>query len=87
METKQGGHNSRSMEQLIHEDTERPVICGVVVTFVQDDLRGHVLRRAAERPRLLPDPDLLGEAEVNLVKILQREAARSDLGKVFQETN
>ena len=54
-------------EQLKHEDAQTPVVCRDVVTFVQDDLRSHVLRGAAECPRLTSVTHALGEPKVNLL--------------------
>ena len=45
------------------------------MALVQDDLWGHVLRRPAERPRLLTEADLLSETEVHL------EAEREGVGE------
>lgn len=55
-------------EQLKNQDPQRPAVGGAVVAFVQDDLRGHVLRGPAERPRLLTQTHLLGETKVHLKK-------------------
>lgn len=60
--------SSPARQQLVHQDAQRPVVCGDVVTFVENDLRSDVLRRSAERPRLLTDTDLLGESKVHLGK-------------------
>jgi hypothetical protein len=51
------GEGRRAGEQLEHEDTEGPVVGGDVVPLVEDHLRGHVLGRAAEGPRLPPNLD------------------------------
>ena len=61
-------HYSRSGEQLAHENAERPEVDRAVVPLVQDDLRGDVLWRAAERPGLAPHRDPLREAKVNHLK-------------------
>jgi len=58
--------SSPAGQQLVHQDAQRPVICGDIVALVEDDLRGHVLRRPAERPRLLTETDLLGETKIHL---------------------
>lgn len=38
------------------------------MAFVQDDLWCYILRRTAEGPRFLPEPDLLRKAKVDLRK-------------------
>lgn len=58
------------------ENAKGPKVSGGAVTFVEDDLGGHVLGSAAEGPRLvhlvrlrlppLSDADLLGETKVHL---------------------
>ena len=53
-------------QQLKHEDAHGPVVGGVVMALVEDDLGSHVLGRAAERPRLPPRAYPLGEPEVYL---------------------
>ena len=58
--------SSPAGQQLEHQDAQRPVVCRDVVTFVEDDLWSHVLRRPAERPRLLTETDLLGKTKVDL---------------------
>ncbi len=68
--------NLRSGEQLTHEHPERPEVDRSVVTLVQDNLRGHVFRGAAERPRLAALGDALGEAKVDLARERERESVR-----------
>lgn len=53
-------------QQLVHEDAEGPVICGNVMTFIQDDLWSHILWCTTECPRLLPKADLLSKAKIHL---------------------
>ena len=60
------GEGRGASQQLKHQDAHGPVVGGVVVALVQDDLGRHVLRRAAERPRLLACGQFLGKAEVHL---------------------
>ena len=67
-----GLHGVRSSEgraagqQLEHEDAHGPVVSGVVVALVEDDLGRHVLRSAAEGPRLAARAYPLGEPKVHL---------------------
>ena len=53
-------------KQLKHQDAQRPEVHTEVVAFVEEDLRGHVLRGPAEGPGLLAASDLLGKTKVNL---------------------
>ena len=59
-----GTDNSRSSQQFIHEASQRPEVHGFVVTFVEDDLRSHVLRGATEGPGLAAGVKLLGETKI-----------------------
>ena len=54
-----------SSEQFEHEDSDRPIVGGEVVTFIEDDLRGNVLGGATECPRLVI-ANHFGETEVTL---------------------
>ena len=58
--------HSPAGEELEHQDAQRPEVHAEVVAFVEDDLRGHVLRGPTERPGLLATSDLLGKSKVNL---------------------
>lgn len=42
------------------------------MSFVQDDLWGHILWSATERPRLLAKTDLLSKAKIHLERIYTR---------------
>ena len=55
----------RSSQQLIHEDPERPEVHGPVVSLVEDDLRGDVLRGPAECPGLTTAVNVLRKAKID----------------------
>ena len=69
----------RSDEEFAHENSKGPVVDGPVMALVQDDLGGHVLGGATERPRSTALRHELGEAKINL-KILFRKICNE---KVF----
>ena len=56
----------RSDEEFAHENSKGPVVDGPVMALVQDDLWGHVLGGATERPRSTALRHELGEAKINL---------------------
>ena len=56
----------RPSQQLEHEDTQRPVVNGSVVAFVEDDFGCHVFGGTAERPRLVANTQHFREAEIHL---------------------
>lgn len=58
--------SSPARQQLVHQDSQRPVVCWDIVALVEDDLWSDILWRSTERPRLLTDTNLLGETKVNL---------------------
>ena len=56
-----------AVDKFIDENSEWPQVGGEVVTSVEYDFRRHVLRRAAERPRLVTVlADVLRETEIDL---------------------
>lgn len=55
-------------EQLKDQYSQRPAVSWTVMAFVQDDLRGDVLRSTTKRPRLLTQTNLLSKAKVHLCK-------------------
>lgn len=55
-----------STQQLKDEDSQRPVVGRQVVSFIQDDLRGHVLWSPTKRPRLLPQAKFFSKTKVHL---------------------
>ena len=57
----------RASQQLEHENAQRPVIDGPVVTFVEDDLGRHVLGCPAESPRLVAHSQHFRKAEIYLL--------------------
>lgn len=57
---------SPARQQLVHQDSKRPVVSWHVVALVEDDLWSNILRCSAECPRLLTDTNLLGKTEVHL---------------------
>lgn len=57
---------SPARQQLVHEDSQGPIVCRHIVAFVEDDLWSHVLRSPAERPRLFAHADLLGKTKIHL---------------------
>ena len=62
----------RSGQQLVHQYSQSPEVHGPVVSLVEDDLGGNVLRRPTEGPRLTASLQLLGEAEVHQLDITDR---------------
>lgn len=58
-----GGH-------LVHQHTQRPPVDGFVVTLTEDDLRGEVLGRTAQRPCAALHS--LGEAEIRHLQVTLR---------------
>ena len=56
---------SRSSQQLVHQDPERPEVHGPVVSLVEDDLRSHVLRGPTERPGLTTAVNVLRKAKID----------------------
>ena len=59
-------------EQLEYENAQAPAVGGDVVALVEYDLGRDILGRAAERPRLVAEADLLGEAEVDELAVAAR---------------
>ena len=56
-----------AVDKFIDQNSERPEVCGEVVTSAEDDLWRDVLRSSTERPRLVTVlSDILREAEINL---------------------
>lgn len=55
-------------EELKHQDAQGPEVGRDVVALVEDDFRGHVLRRPTERPRLPAQTNFFGETKINLLE-------------------
>ena len=53
-------------KELEHENSKRPEVDGEIMAFVEYDLRRHVLRSTAERPRLTTLTDLFRKPEIHL---------------------
>lgn len=53
-------------QELIHQDSQGPVVCRNVMTFVQDDLWGYVLWGATKSPCFLSKSYFLCKAKVDL---------------------
>lgn len=68
-------------EELKHQDAQGPEVGRDVVALVEDDFRGHVLRRPTERPRLPAQTNFFGETKINLL-----ENNKISIQNMFHET-
>ena len=59
----------RSDKELTHEDSKGPVVDRSVMTFVQDDLGGHILRSTTKGPGSTAIRHEFGETKINLNEI------------------
>lgn len=58
--------SSPACQQLVHQDSQRPVVRRHIVTFVEDDLWSDILWGSTEGPCLLAEADLLGKPKIHL---------------------
>lgn len=58
--------SSPARQQLVHQDSQGPVVRRHIVTFVEDDLWSNILWGSTEGPSLLAEADLLSEPKIHL---------------------